>query len=163
RAGLSRYLPSLFVASLYASILMYGWLRAESRLSEGRSMGKKAEIKGFYYITHIENLLSILQHGILSHAQIEARKVPFRAIYDADIVSNRKGKSTPDRSSLWEYANLYLQARNPMMYRVVHEKGAKDLAVVGVKPDVLSADGIWLTDGNAANAPTQFYHVPEGL
>jgi O-acetyl-ADP-ribose deacetylase (regulator of RNase III) len=126
-------------------------------------MAKKAEIRGFYYITHIENLASILRHGIPSHAQIEARNLPFKTIYDTGIVSNRKDKPTPDRASLWEYANLYLQPRNPMMYRVMHEKGRKDLAVVGVKPDILSGDGVWLTDGNAANGPTQFYRVAEGL
>ncbi len=126
-------------------------------------MAKSPEIKGFHYITHVENLPSILQHGILSHAQIEAQKLPFTPIYDSVIVGNRKSKATPDRDSLWEYANLYLQPRNPMMYRVVHEKGRKDLAVVGVKPDILNGANVLLTDGNAANNPTQFYHVPEGL
>src|SRR5260370_22837324 len=50
-----------------------------------------------------------------------------------------------------------------MMYRVVHEKTRKNLAVVAVRPDVLNGPGVLLTDGNAANGPTQFYPVPDGL
>lgn len=37
----------------------------------------KAEIKSLFYITHIENVPSILAKGILSHAQVEAEKLAF--------------------------------------------------------------------------------------
>src|SRR5436305_1862939 len=100
-------------------------------------MTTKPEVKGLYYITHIENLPSILDRGILSHAQVEARKVPYTPIYDSQIVSRRKEKSTPAGRSLWEYANLYFQPRNPMLYRVVHEKDKRDLAIVSVSPGIL--------------------------
>lgn len=126
-------------------------------------MQNEATIKGLYYITHIANVPSILKTGILSHQQLEKQKIPFTAIYDAAIVSNRKNKQTPDRASLWEYANLYFQARNPMMYRVVHEKTCKDLAVVGVKPSVIRFPHVFLTDGNAASGPTQFYTAKAGI
>ncbi len=33
-------------------------------------MARKAEIKGFYYITHVENVPSILRYGILSHGRV---------------------------------------------------------------------------------------------
>jgi O-acetyl-ADP-ribose deacetylase (regulator of RNase III) len=126
-------------------------------------MRKKIEINSLFYITHVENLASILEHGILSHAQVEARKVPYKAIYDTGIVNNRKEKKTSAGRSLWEYANVYLQPRNPMMYRVVHEKGRKNLAVVAVRPDILQGNDVLLTDGNAANGPTRDYPVSEGL
>ncbi|NCJ05825.1 DUF4433 domain-containing protein [Synechococcales cyanobacterium C] len=123
----------------------------------------KVEIKSLFYITHVQNVPSILANGILSHGRVEADKVSFTAIYDSGIVSNRKGKLTPDRASLWEYANLYFQPRNPMMYRVVHEKTTKDLAVIGVKPSVLQLPHVLLTDGNAASSPTQFFKTADGL
>lgn len=123
----------------------------------------KVVIKSLFYITHIDNITSILANGILSHGQVEATKVPFTPIYDSGIVSNRKNKPTPDRASLWEYANLYFQPRNPMMYRVVHEKTTKDLAVIGVKPGILDLPQVLLTDGNAANNPTMFFKVADGL
>jgi O-acetyl-ADP-ribose deacetylase (regulator of RNase III) len=126
-------------------------------------MTQKASIKSLFYITHVDNLSSILQRGILSHGQIESQGVPFTPIYDASIVSKRKDKITPDRKSLWDYANLYFQARNPMMYRVVCEKDRKELAVVGVAPTVASGESVLIADGNAASSATGFFRVSEGL
>lgn len=124
---------------------------------------KKPNIKSLYYITHIENLPSILSRGILSHKKVEELKVLYTPIYDTSIISRRRDKPTSNRNSLWEYANLYFQPRNPMMYRVVHEKDRRNIAVVGVKPGVLQASGGLITDGNAANDPTQFFSINEGL
>lgn len=124
---------------------------------------KKLDIRSLYYITHIENLPSILHRGILSHEQVEKLKVSFTPIYDSGIVSKRKDKTTPNRNNLWEYTNLYFQPRNPMMYRVVHEKNKRDIAVVGVSPEVLREKDVLITDGNAANDPTQFFSYSKGL
>jgi hypothetical protein len=56
------------------------------------NMARKVDIKSLFYITHVENVASMLKNGILSHGLVEARKVPFTPIYDAGIVSNRKEK-----------------------------------------------------------------------
>ena len=124
---------------------------------------RNLDIKALYYITHTDNLPSIFEKGILSHERIEDDQVQPARIYNTAIVNSRKEKRTPDRQSLWSYTNLYFQARNPMMYRVVHEKGAKDLAVVSVAKEVLQTQGVFITDGNAANAPTQFHLPSTGL
>ncbi len=122
----------------------------------------KFDIKNLYYITHIKNIPSILEQGILSHEEVEKKQIQFTPIYDDEIVSKRQKKSTPDQQSLWNYANLYFQPRNPMMYRVVHEKNPNNIAIVSVKPNLLQESGIRLTDGNAANNTTQFYPLLEG-
>jgi O-acetyl-ADP-ribose deacetylase (regulator of RNase III) len=124
---------------------------------------KIPEIKSLYYITHINNLPSILDRGILSHSQVEETNVDFTPIYDNQIVNKRQEKYTPDNSSLWQYANLYFQPRNPMMYRVIKEKGYKNLAVVAIKPSVMDSPKAMITDGNAANDPTKFYPVKDGV
>lgn len=121
------------------------------------------DIRDLYYITHIDNLPSILEKGILSHERIEEEHIQSARIYNIDIVNRRREKNTPTQKSLWSYANLYFQARNPMMYRVVYEKGAKELAVVSVSKKILHTPGVIITDGNAANAPTQFYFPSDGL
>lgn len=105
----------------------------------------------------------MLKYGILSHGEVEAQHVQFTPIYDSGIVSNRKEKSTPDNKSLWDYANVYFQPRNPMMYRVIHEKSKRDLAILGVKPGVISAPSVLITDGNAANNPTKFFRSLDGI
>lgn len=124
---------------------------------------KENYVKSLYYITHINNLPSILQQGILSHEKVEELQVTYQPIYDSRIVSNRKDKCTPEKNSLWAYANLYFQPRNPMMYRVIHEQDKRNIAILGVKPEILQIDGSLITDGNAANNPTQFFAVRKGL
>lgn|SRR5487761_88742 len=117
----------------------------------------KREIRELYYITHVDNIASIIANGILSHTLIQQKGIRFTPIYDAQIVASRQQRKTPSGSSLWEYANLYFQPRNPMMYRVALEKSTKSLAVVGVKRGVLSLPDIFVTDGNAASRETNFY------
>lgn len=126
-------------------------------------MARGIDVKCLFYITHVENVPSILQNGILSHLLVERQNIPYTPIYDSGIVSNRKAKTTPESKSLWEYANLYFQPRNPMMYRVIHEKSKRDLAVIGVAPGVLQQPNVIVTDGNAANNPTQFFMARDGL
>lgn len=124
---------------------------------------QKLDIQELYYITHIDNLPSILARGVYSHEKIEAEEVHSTTIYDPDIDNRRNQITAPDKRSLWSYANLYFQPRNAMMYRVVHEKDAKNLAVVGVNKKVLNEQGVFITDGNAAHETTQFHYPAKGL
>ena len=116
-----------------------------------------------YYITHIDNLQSILEMGILSHERIEQLGLGYTSIYNEDIVSRRKNKSTPEGKSLWHYANLYFQPRNPMMYSVLNAKEKENFVVICVSNKVLHEHGVFITDGNAANDSTQFHCLSEGL
>lgn len=108
-------------------------------------------ISGLYYLTYIDNLPSILEQGILSHNQVDARGVAYRPIFDRGIVQRRAQLKTPDNRPLWDYANLYFQPRNPMLFRVKEEVGVENVVVVKVKASVLNQRGVWLTDGNAAH------------
>jgi hypothetical protein len=119
--------------------------------------------KQLFYITHIDNINSILSKGILSHQYIEENNIPFTPIYDAGIVSNRKERLTPSGRNLWHYANLYFQARNPMLYRVVSEKSAQNIAVVGVVFNVISQRDVFVSDGNAASHASNILPASEHL
>ncbi len=123
----------------------------------------KLDIHELYYITHLDNLPSILARGVFSHEKIETEGVHTTPIYDADIVSRRSQIMAPNKRRLWSYANLYFQPRNAMMYRVVHEKDSKNLAVVGINKRVLNEQEVFITDGNAAHEATQFYYPSKGL
>ncbi len=109
------------------------------------------KIKQLFYITHIDNVASILKNGIMSHKMIEDNKIAFTKIYDSGIVSSRKLRKTPDNKSLWDYANVYLQARNPMLYRVLCEKDASEIAVIGIDRSVMQTPGSFFSAGNAAS------------
>ncbi len=113
-------------------------------------------ITGLYYITHINNLASILKYGILSHAAIQARKIPYTPIYDEQIVQHRQGRITLENKNLWQYANFFFQPRNAMLYRVVREKSVNDIIIVKLKMSLLNEKyGVLLSDGNAAHSLSQ--------
>jgi len=115
-------------------------------------MGKY--IKELYYITHIENVPSILKRGILCHQIIEEKNIEFTPIYNKEIVSRRAQRLVPGGKTLWAFANLYFQARNPMLYKVIHDKPLDEIVVLGVRRDVIRTKGAFVTDGNAASSPT---------
>jgi hypothetical protein len=114
----------------------------------------RRSIRNLYYITHRENVGSILRHGILSHEEVQGGGIDYTAIYDTEIVSRRSSILTPDGRSLWGFANLYLQPRNPMLYRVAIERGVENLAVVAVKSQILGRQDVVFADGNAAHGST---------
>lgn len=123
---------------------------------------KLPQISGLYYITHIENIPSILAHGIFSHERVLAEKIPYARIYGEDIIVNRRDIQTPDGHSLWHFANLYFQARNPMLYRVTHEKPVHEIAVILLKPEILDRLDIFISTGNAAHSASKILPYGEG-
>jgi len=123
---------------------------------------KQPEVKGLYYITHVNNLPSILSKGILAHRRILELKIPFTPIYDAGIVSNRQNKIATGSKTLWDFANTYFQPRNPMLYRVLREKDKSEIVVVAVRPGILSLNGTLVTTGNAASYETEILGSHEG-
>ncbi|RKZ32297.1 DUF4433 domain-containing protein [bacterium] len=117
------------------------------------------KLRGLYYITHIDNLHSILNKGILCHKHIEEENIEYTSIYDKEIVSIRNAIKTADGRCLWDFVNLYFQPRNAMLYRVSQEKGIDDIAVIGIKNSILKKDGIIVTNGNAASPNSDFLTV----
>ncbi|MCM8809387.1 MAG: DarT ssDNA thymidine ADP-ribosyltransferase family protein [Candidatus Omnitrophica bacterium] len=121
------------------------------------------KLRGLYYITHIDNIPSILERGILCHRRVEEEKIQFTPIYDADIVSNRKNRDVADGRNLWDFANLYFQPRNAMLYRVLFlsEVKKEDIAIIGLKSSILDRDDILVTTGNAVSQNTQILSKKE--
>ena len=112
------------------------------------------KLRGLYYITHIDNLPSILDKGIFCHKRIEEEEIQFTPIYDAEIVECRKNIEIPSNRNLWDFANLYFQPRNAMLYRVVFFSGKDidDIIIIGIKRAILSRSDICVTTGNAVSS-----------
>jgi hypothetical protein len=115
-----------------------------------KKAGTKKMITQLYFITHIDNLPSIIKNGILSHDMMLKRALKSTQISDEEIVERRKEKQTPNGKSLWSYANLFFQPKNAMLYRVTYNS-VDNIAVLAVKRDILNYDGVFMTDGNAAS------------
>lgn len=122
-----------------------------------------ASFRNLYYIAPIQNLPSILREGILAHRLVVERDIQFTSIYDSKIVHNRRERKISDNTTLWDYANLYFQPRNPMLYRIVLEQGVDTVAILAVRPDILSMEGVYVSLGNAASKESDILPASKGL
>lgn len=122
------------------------------------------ELKELHYICHVANIGSILQHGILSHNEIVRRGLVHEDIAMAEIQKRRR-RQIPDGRLLHDFANLYFNARNAMMFKRICDStvGRERLVVMRVSLAVLDLPGVVLTDGNAASNWVRFMPPQDGL
>ena len=128
------------------------------------------KIQRLYHITHRDNVSSILSRGIFSHAAIDdlmkkrnggilaamrrfrngAKEGRFEPnlVYNSEVVALRKNRMVTSDKSLWNYANFYFNARNPMLFTVI--RGGEKVVVLEVSPSILQAEGVMVAIGNAA-------------
>jgi hypothetical protein len=120
---------------------------------------ERCELAELHYIAPIVNVQSILQHGILSHDL--AKGVPHQSVAMNEIQDRRAEITVPGGRPLHEYANLYVCARNPMMFK--RRDGYRGLCILRVDPAVLDVPGAVVTDGNASGIYVRFSAAPRGL
>lgn len=120
---------------------------------------ERSEVTELHFIAPINNLASIMERGILSNRRVQG--ITHESVADHKVQERRSRVRVPDGRPLHEYANLYFDARNPMMYRRLDCRDA--LAVVCVSPAALDIPGAVIADGNAASTGTRFHPSPRGL
>nr|AIF10969.1 hypothetical protein [uncultured marine thaumarchaeote KM3_47_F06] len=122
-----------------------------------------------FFITHVDNLESIIKRGILSPWRIEEEGITPTRIDDVDIVFNRKKITVGNRYSLEYFAHTFFLARNAMLVRVLSKHKTSNIVVIKSSINV-SNDGIFMTSRNAAVTrehnpfiPSYEYHkiIPE--
>ncbi len=120
---------------------------------------KRSEVKALYFITPIENLESILEHGIVCFHS--AKKLVTKSIADP-VIQERREKIIPGiNKKLHSFANLYFNPRNPMMYK--RKNMHQELCVLHIDASILDETGVIISDGNASSAYTRFEPSPAGL
>jgi hypothetical protein len=120
---------------------------------------KREELSELHYITHMDNVQSILRRGILSNSR--ASKVDHTSVAMQEVQDRRAKKDVPGGRKLHEYVNLYVCARNPMLYK--RQDQHLDLCVLRVSTDVLDLPGVVVTDANASSDYVRFAAAPAGL
>jgi len=120
---------------------------------------RREELEELHYITPINNIPSILRYGILSHKR--ADRLQHETVALQEVQERRENKRLPTGKWLHDYVNLYICARNPMMYR--RRNLHRDLCVLQISPEVLDIRGAVVTDRNASSDYAAFYPSPEGL
>lgn len=118
-----------------------------------------------HYIADIANVSSILDHGILSHRLVKRRIAAHVTVASVEVQAIRAVKRIwvgHSSRALHDYANLYVHARNAMLFQLVmsHEG---DLIVLAVDPRVLDVEGVIVADRNAAATIAKFDPAAEGV
>lgn len=120
---------------------------------------KREELEELHYIAPIANVPSILKHGILSH--VRADKFPHQSVAMQEIQNRRRKVQVPNARRLHEYVNLYICARNPMMYKRQAEH--QSICILRISPDVLDIPNTIVADQNASSGYVRFRPAPNGL
>lgn len=113
-----------------------------------------------YHLTHLINLPTIFEHGILSHNEAHRRGL-VAADLSEDGVQGRRRCVAVGRASLHDYVPLYFAPKNPMLY--ARRDAQESIALLGVSPRLLLRPDTLVTDGNAAARETAFYQGPDAL
>lgn len=115
-------------------------------------MVSRGAISYLSYLVVAENVPSIIEHGILSHAA--ANSIEHVSVADAEVQARRAAVRLPSRRPLHEYANLYFWARNAMMYRL---RDNPNLCVLKIDPEVMDLDGTFYSTKNCSASDAEFY------
>ena len=119
-------------------------------------------VKFLFNINDLRNLRSIFQHGILSKNEKLIRDISSTDLSNPDVQKRRDDKRIPNHGMLHDYANLYFNPRNPMMYYLINHKKIDDLCIVCVDKRVLDLEGTVVSDRNAASELAAFESADKG-
>ncbi len=112
-----------------------------------------------FHMTAIDNLESILTHGILSKHLAEQRGLLKKDISDGEIQEHREVKrETVFWKPIHDYASFYYNPRNAMLFRVLKEMGS-DVVILGVERQACDGVDFVVSDRNAAAATANFGHT----
>ena len=100
-----------------------------------------------------------MSKGILCHNKMKAS--PHTSIADIEVQKKRAKKVLPNGKQLHDYANLYLNGRNSMMY--VSRAKHSDMCVLRLSTEILDLPNVVITDKNASSDYVRFYDSPRGL
>ena len=115
------------------------------------------KIREFHCIMPIANVSSVLEHGLLSYDR--ANKLPHRSIAMPEIQDRRDQVQVPGGLRLHRYANLYLNARNPMLYKRRNE--IQSLCILRISTEARHLQGTVLADRNASSNYVRFLSIDQ--
>ena len=107
-----------------------------------------------YHMTHIDNLKNIYLCGLLAKNDIS--DILQRNIADNEIQERRSHISVLEYS-LHDCVPFYINVRNAMLYRVLHEYGRDNIIILGIAPKTYAQYDFFVSDRNAATAKATFY------
>ena len=122
---------------------------------------ERDDISELHFICPIPNIVSVLEHGILSHSK--AGPLQPISVANQDVQDRRSAVKVPNGRRLHDYANLYFNGRNSMMYSITKPQGVAEICLLRVDVAVLDLPGTVITDCNAASGYAKFSEPSTGL
>lgn len=110
------------------------------------------DLREFHCIMPIANVASVMKYGLLSYER--AKKLKHRSVAMPDIQELRDKVRIPGGRGLHHYANLYLDARNPMLFKRKNE--ADTLCVLRISTQACHIEGAVFADRNASSRYVRF-------
>ena len=110
---------------------------------------RREDLLELHYIAHFDNIISVLQNGILSHSSAEG--LPHRSVASEVVQDKRRSKLVPPGRPLHNYVNLYICGRNPMLFKLKFSCGYSELCVLRIGSEVLDLPGVIISDRNASS------------
>lgn len=93
-------------------------------------MPKSSEGKLLYHMTRLENMPSILKHGLFSRKRVQELKPDFQDIANPDILDGREKVQSP--RPLSEYVPFHFFAKNPFDCGVCRTYGCENMAIIAI-------------------------------
>lgn len=106
-----------------------------------------------FHMTHIDNLQSIFEKGLLSHNA--ARNITKQDISLATVQGRRDWLEPIYHRPIHDYVPLYFNASNPMLF--CRKDIQESICILKISKDVMTKEGVLFTDGNAAVHTTSTY------
>ncbi|MGZ7151834.1 type II toxin-antitoxin system toxin DNA ADP-ribosyl transferase DarT [Bacillus sp. BC08] len=129
---------------------------------------QKYKGKYFYHFTHIDNIESIVKHGLLSTNEKESKSVEHIDLANEDIQQRRSRMDVPLEpcGKIHDYVPFYFATINPMLLGVLNRKNIDQPLVVfiAISIEKLLKENVLFTDASAnTSISPNFYRNPEDL
>jgi len=118
----------------------------------------KIPFGGLFYITHIDNIESILKHGILSHNLAHDKGIVNEDISNQSVNARRNRFENTLGGNIHDYSPLYFNHKNPMLYTLCKNRDRNTIVLLRINPHILLSNDVSFSDGNAASRSTNFYN-----
>lgn len=116
-----------------------------------RRVLEKCGIETINHMTHIDNLETILSHGLYAHSN------PYKTtdISNSEVNSRRSALEPVFHKSIHEYVPFYFNSRNAMLYRNQCHFG-EDIIILGFEQDIILEENVLFTNNNASSGSARF-------
>lgn len=121
-------------------------------------------IPKLYHLTHLSNVPGISRRGLLCRSRIHTESLPYVDLSDSSCQARRTNRQIGEESvNLHDYVPLFLNPRNPMLYRLLchlRESGhSGELVILEISGEPAQWQTSLLADGIASSSNTQLFHA----